>query len=178
MVRTIFCRVCCSHTCFMSKKRYSSHQKISECSKLKLNLAWSHLHVPAKVFFLLLLNWTRCWSQTTYSASFMCFQNTLQFQLFARFIYSETLPRRHLTKSNKDVLWRLVNYFWNKSVSVLKAYLSTCKHIAPTGKIFICRRVMSVKGLKTTHFIVSVLQNIGLFSHVLLTIVNKALTWI
>lgn len=37
---------------------------------------------------------------------------------------------------------------------------------------------MSVKGLKMTHFIVSVLQNIGLFSHVLLTVVNKALNWI
>lgn len=34
---------------------------------------------------------------------------------------------------------------------------------------------MSVNGLKMTHFIVSVLQNIGLFSHVLPSVLNKAL---
>lgn len=126
--------------------------------------------------FFFVLNWTRCWSQIADSASFMWFQNTFQFELSARFIDSDTLPRQHLTKWN--VLWRLVNYFWNKFVSVLKAYLSTCRHFAPTGKVFICRRGMSVKGLKMTHFIVLGLQNLGLFSPILPTVVSNSLTWI
>lgn len=37
---------------------------------------------------------------------------------------------------------------------------------------------MSVKGLKMTHFIVLGLQNLGLFSPILPTVVSNSLTWI